>query len=218
MTPRVADPARAAETEVAILEAARDLLAEGGLDALSMRATAARVGLSATAIYNYFENKQALVDRVVLSGFERFNVYMREAASRAPEGSADRIHALGEAYIRFALENQQYFKVLFTMQPDRQRELDELPEHGGYFLFRQSVVDAMDSGELRRADPDIVVMYLWSHVHGLVTLFLACKPDPVCSHTGKSLNAPELFLRCREFVMDGLRQSGARQLEAASGE
>ena len=56
MTPRVADPARASETEAAILEAARDLLAEGGLDAVSMRAVASRIGLSATAIYNYFDN------------------------------------------------------------------------------------------------------------------------------------------------------------------
>ena len=64
MTPRLAEPPRATDTETAILVAARDLLAEGGLDALSMRAVAARVGISATAIYNYFTNKQALVRRV----------------------------------------------------------------------------------------------------------------------------------------------------------
>ncbi len=205
MTPRVADPARASETEAAILEAARHLLAEGGLDAVSMRAVASRIGLSATSIYNYFDNKQALVDRVVRQGFERFDEYLREAAERVPKGSADRVYALGEAYIRFALENQEYFKVLFTLRADRPREIEELPEGGGYYVLRQSVEEAMESGAFRRNDPDLVVLYLWAHVHGLVTLFLACKPDARCTHTGEVLHAPELFERFREFVAYGLR-------------
>ena len=76
MTPEVVESPRASSTDTAILEAARDLLAEGGIDALSMRAVAARVGVSATAIYNYFENKQALVESVISIGFERFDNYL----------------------------------------------------------------------------------------------------------------------------------------------
>ena len=71
--PKVADPQRAAETEAAILEAASDVLAEEGLEALSMRAVGARVGLSATALYNYVQNKQELVDRGAdISAFSQY--------------------------------------------------------------------------------------------------------------------------------------------------
>ena len=52
MTPRIADPARTAEVENTIVEAARDVLAEGGLQQLSMRHLADRVGVSATALYH----------------------------------------------------------------------------------------------------------------------------------------------------------------------
>jgi AcrR family transcriptional regulator len=204
MTPRVSDPDRAAETEAAIVEAARHLLAEGGLDALSMRAVASRVGISATAIYNYFENKQALIDRVVTQAFERFGAYQRQAIAELPAGSIERVRALGRAYIGFALENQEYFKVIFALRAERPRDIDELPGGGGYHAFRQAVVEAMESGEMRQADPDLVVLYLWTHVHGLVTLFLACAPDARCEHTGEPLEIGDLFSRFVDFIHNGL--------------
>lgn len=204
MTPRVSDPARAADTEAAIVEAARHLLAQGGLDSLSMRAVAARVGISATAIYNHFENKQALVDRVVTEAFERFGAYQRQAIADLPAGSIERVRALGEAYVNFALENREYFKVIFALRAGRPREIDELPGGGGYYLFRQTVVEAMESGAIRREDPDLVVLYLWAHVHGLVTLFLACEPDARCERTGEKLNVSDLYSRFAEFVQTGL--------------
>ncbi|MGD2215242.1 MAG: TetR/AcrR family transcriptional regulator [Gemmatimonadales bacterium] len=216
MTPKTAAPLRAADTEAAILEAARDLLAEGGLEALSMRGVAARVGVSATALYNYFENKQALVKSVVTQGFERFTGYLRDAIVDLPVGSAERLKALGEAYIRFALENGEYFRVIFASHAETPREIEELPEGGGYELFRQTVVDAMEAGAIREADPDLVVLYLWTHVHGLVTLLLTCEPDARCEHTGRQLSAPELFTRFSEFVFDGLQPEGHGKAETGT--
>jgi AcrR family transcriptional regulator len=204
MTSRVSEAVRPAETETAILEAARDLLAEGGPSALSMRAVASRVGISATAIYNYFENKQALVKRVVSLGFERFDRYLQESVVGKPEGSAERLKSLGEAYVRFAFENREYFRVLFTMHSDLPQEIEELPEGGGYTLFRRSVVEAMESGAVRRADPDLLVLYLWTHVHGLVTLLLSCEPGASCRHSGEQLSAPDLLERFGDFIFYGL--------------
>jgi AcrR family transcriptional regulator len=216
MTPKTADLTRAGDTETAILEAARDLLAEGGLEALSMRGVAGRVGVSATAIYNYFENKGDLVKRVVTDGFERFTGYLRGAIADLPVGSAERLRALGEAYIRFALENREYFRVIFASHAETPRDIEELPEGGGYELFRQTVVDAMESGAIRKADPDLVVLYLWTHVHGLVSLLLTCEPDARCEHTGKRLSAPELFARFSEFVLHGLQPDGEAGAETGS--
>ena len=162
--------------EATILEAARDLLAERGLAALSMRSVAERVGVSATALYHYFENKQDLVDRVVKSAFERFGTYLDEAIARYPKGSFDRVRAIGEAYISFAQEHQAYFRVMFSIQlRDHLRTIEDLPGGGGYPLLRQCVVEAMDAGVMRRADPDLVSHFLWATVHGVVTLGLACR-------------------------------------------
>jgi len=166
------------DTRTAILEAARDLLAETGLEALSMRTVARRVGVSATAIYHYFENKDALVRSVVQTGYQRMEDYLERATRPLPIGSRERLQALGEAYVRFALENREYFKVLFTLEMRRPQRLEDSPEGGGYRLLLETVAQAIHSGAIRRADPELVAFHLWAYVHGLVNLLLAYPAGP----------------------------------------
>ncbi len=164
-----------------------------------MRCVAEQVGVSATAIYHYFNGKQDLVNRVVLSAFERFGAYLRQAMWEHPHASVQRIVALGEAYIRFALENQAYFRVMFNIRPEDRAGLEELPDAGGYHLLRTAVEDAMRAGTIRvetdgsgdlaatslHVHPDLVSMYLWSTAHGLVTLAL-CGAADRCHVAGMS--------------------------------
>lgn len=209
-------------TETAILEAARDLLAEGGIGALSMRAVGSRVGLSATALYHYFDNKEALVDRVVQHGFQRSEDYLRRAVENLPRGSMERVAALGEAYIQFALRNRQYFKIIFAIRPEQPRAIRGIPGQGGYVVLRESVVEAMESGAIRQADPDVVVLFLWSVVHGLVTIFMACDPAEMLDEVGLcggDCGQPEatlaLFEKFRELIRDGLAPDRLAELEDA---
>jgi AcrR family transcriptional regulator len=180
-----------------------------------MRAVASRVGLSATAIYHYFASKEALVDRVVQHGFQRSEEYMWKAIEPLPVGSLERVAAMGEAYIRFALGNRQYFKIIFAIRPEQPRAITDVPGQGGYRVLRQCVVDAMESGAMRRSDPDTIVLYLWSVVHGLVTIFMACDPASMLPEVG--LPAEDgtdvlvtLFRRFREVVEGGLAGSAAQ--------
>ncbi|MEJ2547267.1 MAG: TetR/AcrR family transcriptional regulator [Gemmatimonadota bacterium] len=212
-------------TEGKILDAARDLLAEGGIEALSMRAVASRVDLSATALYHYFDNKDALVDRVVQHGFQRSEEYLRRAVDRYPRGSMERVAALGEAYIRFALENRQYFKIIFAIQPERPRAIDDVPGQGGYRVLHESVVEAIEAGAIRRENPDVVVLFLWSVVHGLVTIFMACDPAQMLDESGLcggDCGQPEatlvLFNHFRQLIREGLEPSSGHLETGSDGE
>lgn len=193
-------------TRERILDAAQAIIAEEGPDALSMRAVAARVGVTATTIYHYFDGKEELVDRVVRRAFGHFRSSLVDAAAEHPPGSWDRIHALGEAYIRFTHEQQQYFRVLFAIRAERQSAIEELPAEGGYHLLREAVVEAADRGEIREEDPEVVVLYLWAFCHGLVTLSLACQLRvPPAGEESRTFTALELFQRVKHFVPEGLR-------------
>ena len=210
-------------TETRILDAARDLLAEGGIEVLSMRAVASRVGLSATALYHYFDNKEALVDRVVQHGFQRSEEYLRRAVADCPRGSMERVAALGEAYIRFALENRQYFKIIFAIQPEEPRAIADVPGRGGYRVLHESVVEAMEAGAIRKENPDVVVLFLWSVVHGLVTIFMACDPAQMLDEAGLcggDCGQPDatliLFGRFRELIRQGL-EPGFADVEVSTG-
>ncbi len=202
--------------ETAILEAARDLLVTRGVDGLSMRQVAEQVGVSATAIYHYFSGKQDLVNRVVLRAFERFGCYLRDAMAQHPEGSIERIEALGHAYLRFALENQEYYRVMFHIHAEERESLEALPDGGGYDLLRQAVVDAVAAGTIRGprvsgdaeltlsqdAYPDILAMYLWSTVHGLVTLAL-CGAVDRCK-VGGTPSVFGLYEAFTRFIAEGI--------------
>ena len=117
-----------------------------------------------------------------------------------------RILALGDAYVRFALENQEYFRVLYNIQ-SRPRELEELPGGGGYNLLRGCVAEAIEAGNVRAGDPDVIAHFLWMSVHGLVTLALACNIECTeCTALGDDpQEAVNLFRDFMPFLTDGLR-------------
>lgn len=194
--------------EARILAAARDLLVEGGLEGLSMRAVASRVDVSAAAIYHYFENKRELVDHLVGTTFRRIEADLREAAEQRPEGSLERLRAIEQGYIDFALEHEQYFRALFALRSERLREMEDHPAEGCYRLLHETVTAAMGAGNMTRRDPDEVVLYLWTAVHGLVALSLACKLE--VPPGGRRVDARDLFESSWAMMLDGLRSDETR--------
>lgn len=203
------------EGEARILRAARALLAEEGVEALSMRGVASRVGVSATALYHYFENKQELMDRVVGTTYRRAEDHLREAASTWPEGSVERIRAIEEGYIRFALEHEHDFRALFALRGENLRDMEDHPARGCHRLLHEAVRAAMAEGNLEERDPDHVTLYLWSAVHGLVALSLACKLE--VPPGGRRVGALELFEDSWGMMLGGLRPSVPAGGEAPSG-
>lgn len=187
-----------------ILAAARGLLAEGGLEACSMRLVANRAGVTPGAIYRHYQDKDALVDQVVVLSFERFEVALLKAIAAQPVGSFARIAAMGDAYIEFAEEHEEEFKVLFNPLVTARKKLAELPGHGGYPILRQCIVEAIESGTIRRtADPDLVALFLWSRVLGVITLLMTCDFEGEIAFGG-DLDARGLFEATRDLVVDGL--------------
>ncbi len=192
----------ALQTRERILESARHLLASGGLADCSMRAVAARADVTAGAIYRHFPDKDALVAHVVREAFGRFEVALLEAIASLPVGSFERIAAMGEAYIRFAEENEEEFKVLFNPLVTERKRIDDLPGRGGYSILRRCIVEAIEAGTLRSdADPDQVALFLWSRVLGILTLLMTCDFE---GELEGDLDPMRLFRDTRDLVVHGL--------------
>jgi AcrR family transcriptional regulator len=88
-------------------------LEERGLDALSLRSIAARVGVSHTAPKNHFDGLRGLLTAIATVGFERHAAEMRRGVEDAAPGRA-RLDAACNGYVRFALENPELFKLMFS--------------------------------------------------------------------------------------------------------
>ncbi|HLL75377.1 MAG TPA: TetR/AcrR family transcriptional regulator [Pyrinomonadaceae bacterium] len=158
-----------------ILDAAGELFLEHGYEGLSMRQIAERIGYSATTIYRYYEDKDDLLYAIVHDGFLRFGRQLAKAA-QSSEDPRERLAALGHAYIEFGLRNPVYYRMMFMQRSDflfDSRAEQKGPMIDSFGVLRQSVEQAMESGALRRGDPETTSTVIWAVVHGITSLALA---------------------------------------------
>lgn len=170
---RRAPRGRGAELREEVLRAAMDLLAEtGDVDAVSVRAVAQRVGVSAPAIYLHFADKQALIDAVCSEVFEVLHRRLRTAA----EGAGDPFRALraqGVAYVQFARENPEHYRVVMMLAHEpAPGSVDAIVAGGAFGFLVETVQQCVDAGVLE-GEPVELALGLWAAAHGIAALLVA---------------------------------------------
>ncbi len=158
----------------ALVEASSALVAEKGPEGFTLREVASRVGVSHTAPYRHFKDREALLDAVAAQGFAAH----REAAHRAAEENDephDRLRATGAAYVNFAEEKPSHFRVMFgRTSPD--------PEAAGLASFAEFLAridECQEAGVIAAHDRLKVAGVLWCAVHGLAELSVSGAIDLV---------------------------------------
>ena len=146
--------------------AALALLAEDGADAVSLRAVARRVGVSAMAPYRHYPDKEALLAAVAVQGFDGLRDVLRAADDGAAAGQALVEQAV--AYVNYALANPALFRLMFG--PKRVGTHPELIAAGeaAYGVLAARV--AAEAGGA--SDREARALGCWALVHGLASLFL----------------------------------------------
>ncbi|WP_077148589.1 TetR/AcrR family transcriptional regulator [Sphingopyxis sp. KK2] len=159
------------DLRAAVIAAGLARLQSGDDGELGLRALARDVGVSATALYRHFPDKEALLDALADEGLRRLGALQAQAWLKAGGGIAG-FKATGAAYVRFAHDEPALFRLSFTRQmPDRKEGGD-----GGevaYNLLRAGVGEALPGVK----DPDVAALHAWSLVHGLAMLILDRRID-----------------------------------------
>ena len=166
------------ETREKILDAARELFASEGYDGVSMRQVAQEIEYSPTAIYVHFRDKEQLFLELCHSDYRRLAESFGQLA-QIPD-PVERIRRIGEAYMKFGLENPNHYRMMFmTAHPQLTEDLEALgkgnPEEDAYEFLRLTVQDAMQAGAFRPelTDVHLIAQTLWAGVHGVVSLEIA---------------------------------------------
>jgi AcrR family transcriptional regulator len=158
-----------------ILDAAKQLFVEEGYAATTIRRIAAKLGVSSTALYVYFPDKDAILVEICDATFAGLIVEL-EAVRRE---SADPLSALAkslERYIRFGLDHSNEYELTFVTR--RSKELQKLKtesENLGMQAFDRfyDCVDAVvRAGLTNDSDTRRLTQQLWAAIHGLVVLLL----------------------------------------------
>ena len=144
-----------------LLEAARAILEEESLAALTLRAVARRAGVSHAAPYRHFPNHEALLAELSTEGFDELREAIAEAA-KSSGSEADRVATIGAAYMRFVAQRPALARLMFGGQlPNR----DQFPALG---LKADAIGEEIGSALHDQA----LGLAVWSAVHGLAMLVL----------------------------------------------
>ena len=157
------------------LRAARVLFLKHGIEGVSMRAVAGRVGLTPMALYRHFRSKEELLGALVEQGHATFLQYLQR--SLAEPSPAARLARSAYEYLNFALEHRQDYRVMFMMATAAPRA-GASPQWRDVATFRflvDRIRDCAEAGLLRVDDLEVAALSTWAHVHGLVSLYLANK-------------------------------------------
>jgi AcrR family transcriptional regulator len=162
-------------TQQAILDAARALLAEGGVEKLSIRAIADRIDYSPAGLYEYYGSKEEIIGAVCRQGHRTLKQYMAKVPLTLPPD--EYIVEIGLAYIEFAMQNPDYFLLIFTsvagqLSHDEASELpspEMLNDNSSFPILLRGIQRAVDAGTICFLPGKGLIQTayaLWSIVHG----------------------------------------------------
>jgi len=153
----------------ALIDRAVELISQKGASAFTLREVARRAGVSHTAPYRHFADKDALLAAVAEEGFRALHQRSADAAQAASEHPMLRFASAGETYVLFAIDKPAHFKVMFAgVGLD-----DEALRTAADAAFEQlvdEVLIAQRAGVIRQGDARSIALASWSMVHGLATL------------------------------------------------
>jgi AcrR family transcriptional regulator len=157
----------------ALIDQALRTIDTTGVDALTLRGVGDALGVSRTALYRHFSDKQALVAAVAREGFRAFRLALVDAWEQNGRGRTG-FEAMGEAYLQFAVAHPAHYRVMFgRFMESCARDPELVVEATGAF---QALVDALIEGQrdgwVRKDDPVILARFVWSVTHGVAMLVI----------------------------------------------
>lgn len=153
-----------------ITDIAIERIRKNGVQQVSLRQLAADCGVSPTAVYRHFHNKEHLLAHIARLGFDNLYQQLQQASN---SGSTVEDQVLGRAitYIQFAIDNPCYFDLMFGPYIANRIEHPELDKamKATFRLLEETTRDSIDNN-LHHGDPEFISYHSWSIIHGLAML------------------------------------------------
>ena len=158
-----------------ILRAAMKLFSEESFEKTTMRRIAEAIDYTPGTLYWYFKDKDEIVFALHQRGFEM--LFAKQQPTMAIADPVERLRTLADVYLDFALENPQYYDLMFiNSATGRCIERDEGSWKAGEAAFgvlRETVRQVIESGRMRgTTDPDVAAYACWAAVHGIASLLI----------------------------------------------
>jgi AcrR family transcriptional regulator len=175
MPPKPKTEAERQQLRTLIIDAARELFVTRGVEAVTMREIAKRIGYSATSIYLHFADKEAVLRAICDTDFLALASSLKNIM-QIPE-PVERMMALGQGYSQFALTYPNHYRLMFMAarmpyDPESSSLQQNSAEQDAYFQLKTVVRDVHTAGGFREEleDVDLIAQTIWAGMHGVCSL------------------------------------------------
>ena len=152
-------PPKVKVTKEQIINTALDIVRKEGIGAVNARSVAAAIGCSTQPVFSNFENMEQLQSAV---GGAAYSLYLDCQANEVKSGKYPPYKAYGMAYIRFAKEEKELFKLIF------------MRDTGGKSVpvgdFSRSVDMIMGTNRVDEGTASLMHLEIWACVHGIAVM------------------------------------------------
>lgn len=188
-----------------ILDAAKKLFLKDGYEATSIRKIAAEIEFSPTTIYLYYKDKAAISHALHQEGFKL--LASQFSVLTYIENPFDRLKAMGRVYMKFALENNDFYELMFN-RAEPLGCVDDHWEEGeqAFRLLLMNVQACREAGYFTQFDPESFSMMIWSTMHGLCTLKIKGHLEHVTRHKMVLQDVPDVFAHTFETFIATLEK------------
>ena len=182
MPPKLKTDIERQQLRTLIIDAARKLFVSRGVEAVTMREIAKRIGYSATSIYLHFVDKEALLRAILDTDMLALATSLKEIL--AIVDPVERMYALGQGYAQFALTHPNHYRLMFMAErtpcnPAESSLQQNNAEQDAYFLLKTVVNDVFVAGHFRDdlQDVDLIAQTIWAGTHGVCSLQINMAED-----------------------------------------
>ncbi len=158
-----------------ILEAAKTLFLTEGYEATSIRKIAAAIEFSPTTIYLYYKDKAEIAHALHQEGFKLFGQGFSNL--QHINDAFERLKAMGESYIQFAVDNRAYYELMFVMREPldfihNDKDVCWAEGQQAFHFLTSCIQQCKEAGYFKNFDTETFALLIWSTMHGLCTLHL----------------------------------------------
>ena len=187
-----------------LLCAARDLLEESNIASLSLRAVAKKVGVSHTAPYRHFKDKECLLADIAIEGFQELAEQLTGAVEMYPGEPGAQLQEAGHRYVQLALDNPQCVQLMFGGILPCDDTHPELRDSGdkAFSALKMIIEEGQAQGVFKKADAELMALTAWSSIHGLSLLFISGSVDDTVS---RPVEVHSLTSAVTSMLLNGLK-------------
>ncbi|MFA6137217.1 MAG: TetR/AcrR family transcriptional regulator [Sulfurimonas sp.] len=157
------------------LKIAFDFIAKEDVEKLTLKILSDATGTSRSAIYRHFSSKEELIETMIKKGFDDFDDFVSPSLKDKEKSLIDRFYLSAKAYLEFAKQNPNLYRLLFGNKYAKIREAAiniKDDDCSGFASLKLAIEEGQKSGVLKKEDTFMRTILIWSSLHGLSSLVI----------------------------------------------